>query len=65
MYCTVCTCLTAYGFSVEFCCFSGTYLLDHLAADGAGFPEGQVAVVTVGQVDTDFGRDCILSLSIA
>ena len=27
----------------------GTHLLDHLAADGAGFAGGQVTVVTVGQ----------------
>lgn len=26
------------------------HLLDHLAADGAGFAGGQVTVVTVGQV---------------
>lgn len=32
----------------------GTYVLDHLAADGAGFPGGQVAVVAVGQVDAHF-----------
>ena len=31
----------------------GTYVLDHLAADGAGFTAGQVTVVTVGQVDAD------------
>ena len=30
------------------------HLLDHLAADGAGFPGGQVAVVAVGQVDAHF-----------
>ena len=29
------------------------HLLDHLAADGAGFAGGQVAVVTVGQVNAD------------
>jgi len=29
----------------------GTHLLDHLAADGACFPGGQVAVVAVGQID--------------
>ena len=40
--------------SVEFCSSYGTNLLDHLAADGAGFAGGQVAVVAVGQVDTDF-----------
>ena len=33
---------------------SGTHVLDHLAADGAGFPGGQVTVVTVGQVDANF-----------
>ena len=32
----------------------GTHLLDHLAADGAGLAGGQVTVVAVGQVDTDF-----------
>ena len=32
----------------------GTHLLDHLAADGAGFAGGQVAVVAIGQVDADF-----------
>ena len=29
------------------------HLLDHLAADGAGFAAGQVTVVAVGQVDAD------------
>ena len=33
---------------------SGTHLLDHLAADGAGLARGQVAVVAVSQVNTDF-----------
>ena len=28
----------------------GYHLLDHLAADGAGFAGGQVTVVAVGQV---------------
>ena len=32
----------------------GTHLLDHLAADGACFAGGQVAVVAVGQVDAHF-----------
>ena len=32
----------------------GTHVLDHLAADGAGFTGGQVTVVAVGQVDADF-----------
>ena len=31
----------------------GTHLLDHLAADGAGFAGGQVAVVAVLEVDAD------------
>ena len=31
----------------------GPHLLDHLAADGAGFAGGQVAVVAVLQVDAD------------
>ena len=30
------------------------HLLDHLAADGAGFPGGQVTVVTILQVHTHF-----------
>ena len=32
----------------------GTIFLDHLAADGAGFTGGQVAVVAVLQVDANF-----------
>ena len=32
----------------------GTILFDHLAADGAGFPGGQVTVVAVLQIDADF-----------
>ena len=32
----------------------GTRILDHLAADGAGFAGGQVTVVAVGQVDAHF-----------
>ena len=35
-------------------CPYGKAVFDHLAADGAGFPGGQVAVVTVGQVDAHF-----------
>ena len=31
----------------------GTHFLDHLAADGAGFAGGEVAVVAVLEVDTD------------
>ena len=31
----------------------GTHLLDHLAADGAGFAGGQVAVVALLEVDAD------------
>ena len=30
------------------------HLLDHLAADGAGFTAGQVAIVAVLEVDADF-----------
>ena len=41
--------------SVEFCDSSGTNVLDHLAADGAGLAGGQVTVVAVGQIDTDLG----------
>ena len=33
----------------------GAHVLDHLAADGTGFPRGQVAVVTVGQIYADLG----------
>jgi len=33
---------------------SGTHLLDHLAAYGAGFAAGQVTVVAVGQVNAYF-----------
>lgn len=32
----------------------GAHFLDHLAADGAGFPGGQVTIVAVGQVDAHF-----------
>ena len=32
----------------------GTHILDHLAADGAGFAACQVTVVAVLQVDTNF-----------
>ena len=32
----------------------GIHLLDHLAADGAGFAGGQVAVVALLQVDAHF-----------
>jgi len=32
----------------------GAYVLDHLAADGAGLAGGQVTVVTVGQVNAHF-----------
>ena len=34
----------------------GAHVLDHLAADGAGFAGGQVAVVAVLQVDADLPR---------
>ena len=29
------------------------HFLHHLAADGAGFPGGEVTIVAIGQVDTD------------
>ena len=38
------------------------HFLDHLAADGAGFPGGQVAVVAVLQVHTDLGSCLHLEL---
>ena len=34
-------------------CSYGPHVLDHLAADGAGFARGQVAVVALLQVDAD------------
>ena len=40
-----------------FRCSYGTHLLDHLAADGAGFPGGQVAVVAIAQVNAHFLSD--------
>ena len=40
----------------------GYPVLDHLAADGAGLAGGQVAVVAVGQVDTDFRSGLHLEL---
>ena len=40
--------------SMEFYVSYGTHLLDHLAADGAGFPGGQVAIIAVLQVDAHF-----------
>ena len=41
------------GFSGKVPGSYGAHVLDHLAADGAGFPGGQVTVVTVGQVYAD------------
>ena len=38
------------------------HLLDHLAADGTGLTAGEVAVVTVLQVDADFGSGFHLEL---
>ena len=40
----------------------GTIVLNHLAADGAGFAGSQVTVVAVGQVDADLG--CSLHLEL-
>ena len=37
-------------------------MLDHLAADGAGLPGGQVTVVTFLQVDTHLGGSLHLEL---
>ena len=34
-------------------CSYGHHILDHLAADGAGFTGGQVAVIAVGQVNAN------------
>ena len=39
------------------------HLLDHLAADRTGLAAGQVAVVTVLQVDTDLMR-CVFTSKI-
>ena len=47
----------AFGVAIcaeEFRCSYGTVFLDHLAADGAGFSGGQVAVVALLQVDAHF-----------
>ena len=41
--------------SLEIFSSSGTHVLDHLAADGAGLAGGQVTVVAVGQIDADLG----------
>ena len=46
----------------EFYSSCGFHVLDHLAADGAGFTGGQVTVVTVGQVDADLGSGLHLEL---
>ena len=35
----------------------GTDIQDHLAADGAGFPGSQMAVVAIGQIDAHFLSD--------
>ena len=48
--------LVALGYAVCTLECKGAYgpvIFDHLAADRAGFPGGQVAVVAVGQVDTN------------
>ena len=42
----------------------GRHLLDHLAADGAGLAAGQVAVVTVLQVDAHLLR-CVFTSKIS
>ena len=38
----------------DFSCLSRTNLLDHLTADGTGLTAGELAVIAVLQVDTDF-----------
>ena len=48
--------------SIETRASYGAHLLDHLAADGAGFPGSQVTIVAVGQVDTHFGSGLHLEL---
>ena len=45
-------------------CSYGRHLLDHLAADGAGLAAGQVAVVTVLQVDAHLLR-CVFTSKIS
>ena len=40
----------------------GTAFFDHLAAHGTGLTAGQVTVVTVGQIDANFG--CSLHLEL-
>ena len=40
----------------------GAHVLDHLAADGAGFAGGQVTVVTVGQVHANLAGSLHLKL---
>ena len=40
----------------------GTIVLNHLAADGAGFAGSQVTVVAIGQVDAHFGSSLHLEL---
>lgn len=48
----------------EFHCSYGTLVLDHLATDGAGLAAGQVAVVTVLQVDAHLLR-CVFTSKIS
>ena len=48
--------------SLEIFSSSGTHVLYHLAADGACLAGSQVAVVAVGQVDTDLGSSLHLEL---
>ena len=43
-------------------CSYWTYMFDHLAADGAGLPGGQVTVVTFLQVATHLGGSLHLEL---
>ena len=41
-------------------CSHGFYVLDHLAADGAGLAGGEVAVVALLQVDANLGSGLLL-----
>ena len=59
--------LVSYGCSVrphKTHCSYGRHLLDHLATDGAGLAGGQVAVVTVLQVDANLLR-CVFTSKIS
>ena len=48
--------------AVRFRISYGAHLLDHLAADGAGFTAGQVSIVAILEVNADFGSGFHLEL---